>query len=91
MTDKDEAHLGRVIDWACKSISKKYRNGVIEHAGHLPNKPGLLHCAENEAIDQMVYLETVREQVTFAVQMLEAGRYLEAENLLRGLLAPSKD
>lgn len=63
MTSADKAHLKRVVHQAGDLIIKKYEKGVREHGGHLWEKPGLLDEAINEAIDQVVYLLTLKEQL----------------------------
>ena len=63
MTNSDKEHLKRVVHQAGQLIIKKYVRGVKEHGGHLWQKPGLLDEAINEAIDQVVYLLTLKEQL----------------------------
>lgn len=57
-----EAHLGRVLSQFNAEARAKYCRGQAEHKGNLWEKPGLLENAIEEAIDQVVYLMTLREQ-----------------------------
>lgn len=42
---------------------QKYLRGQAEHGGQLWQKSGLLDMAIDEAIDQVIYLLTLREQL----------------------------
>lgn len=46
-------------------VDKKYRQGAAEHGGFLPDigPLTLLDCAIDEAIDQVTYLLTLREEL----------------------------
>ena len=57
-----EAHLRRILSQFNADARSKYENGQREHGGNLWEKPGLLENAIEEAIDQVVYLYTLREQ-----------------------------
>jgi len=65
MTPEQEAHLGRVKAAFAAKVDPKYRLGQAEHGGDLfrvaPLK--LLDMAIDEAIDNVVYLETLRERL----------------------------
>lgn len=62
MDAQHEAHLGRIIKQFSDEVSAKYRKGQAEHGGNLWQKPGMLDYAIEEALDQVVYLFTMREQ-----------------------------
>lgn len=63
MTKEQEEHLKRIQTNFYKKISLKYRAGQEEHGGDLMHSPALtiLDMAISEAIDMVVYLETLRE------------------------------
>jgi hypothetical protein len=63
MDKPHEAHLARVQQRCAEMLDKKYRKGQAEHGGSLWMKPGLLDMAIDEAIDQVVYLLTLKEQL----------------------------
>lgn len=66
MTNEQERHLGRIIMRFWKLVDAKYRAGQKEHGGNLfdLDELTLLDSAIDEAIDQVVYLLTLRERVT---------------------------
>ena len=63
MDPQSEDHLQRIQGSALKLINDKYRKGAAEHGGHLWEKENLIDEAINEAIDQVVYLLTLKEQM----------------------------
>lgn len=63
MTAEHEAHLQRLKEQFTKDLDAKYRAGQEEHGGELWEKRGMLAHAIEEAIDQVVYLYTLREQL----------------------------
>ena len=65
MTPEQESHLKRIkLNFAVK-LDKKYREGQKEHGGDLMhnNALAIIDMAINEAVDQVVYLETLRELI----------------------------
>ena len=56
-------HANCIAKDAAKRILIKYRVGQREHGGQLWTKPGLLDMAIDEAIDQVVYLLTLKQQL----------------------------
>lgn len=62
MTDEQEAHLARLKAQLAADLDAKYRDGQAHHGGDLWTKPGLLEAAIEEALDQLTYLYTLREQ-----------------------------
>lgn len=63
MTYEQEMHLGRIKSAFEAKVNIKYRKGQLEHGGDLVkmNALNLIDAAIDEAIDQIVYLETLRE------------------------------
>lgn len=64
MTQAHEEHLGKLLEEIMIRVDEKYRIGQIEHGGKLWEKEGLLDEAINEAVDQLVYLLTLKEQLS---------------------------
>lgn len=56
-------HANQLAKDAAKRILIKYRAGQKEHGGQLWTKAGLLDMAIEEAIDQVVYLLTLKQQL----------------------------
>ncbi len=65
MTPEQEAHLKRIKKCFDFKVDKKYREGQREHGGDLihNNLIDLVDMAISEAVDQVVYLETIREAI----------------------------
>lgn len=65
MTPEQEQHLKRIKYNFNLKVDIKYRAGQKEHGGDLMhnNALTLLNFAIAEAIDQVVYLETLREVI----------------------------
>ena len=63
MTNEQEQHLKRIKANFAAKVEAKYRAGQKEHGGDLMhnNALTLVDMAISEAIDQVVYLETIRE------------------------------
>lgn len=68
------AHIGQIAKEFCNDMADKYIVGQIEHGGDLKDLSVscLLDEAIKEAIDQVVYLFTMRQKLREAV--LDAGR-----------------
>lgn len=66
MTARQRRHLSRIVAEAGARIAAKYQRGALEHGGNLWEKPAtdLLEEAIDEAVDQLVYLLTLRETIT---------------------------
>lgn len=62
MSDDQEAHLKFLVYKFGRLVDPKYRKGAAEHGGNLfeVNKEQLLDYAIEEAIDQVVYLLTLK-------------------------------
>jgi hypothetical protein len=69
VTSSQEAHLSRVKAKFCSLVDAKYRAGVEEHGGELLEVPAIeiLDFAIEEAIDQVVYLLSLKEKLTRGV------------------------
>jgi hypothetical protein len=65
MNENQENHLESIKKEFNKLVDPKYRKGVQEHGGNLwqMDRESLLNCAIEEAIDQVVYLITLRQQL----------------------------
>lgn len=61
MTSRD--HANKIAKDAAKRILVKYHAGQLEHGGKLWTKPGIIDMAIEEAIDQVIYLLTLKEQL----------------------------
>jgi hypothetical protein len=55
-------HANSIAEEFTKLMLAKYEKGTIEHGGNLWEKENLLDEAINEAIDQVVYLLTLKQQ-----------------------------
>ncbi len=67
MNDSQEAHLARVKARFCELVDEKYRAGAAEHGGELLDVAALaiLDYAIEEAVDQVVYLLSLKEKLTW--------------------------
>jgi hypothetical protein len=63
MDKAHETHLEKIKTTTLELIDKKYRQGQEQHGGNLWLKPGLIDEAINEAIDQVTYLLTLKDQI----------------------------
>lgn len=65
MTDAQETHLARVKDRFNQLVDAKYRSGAREHGGDLLGMPALylVDNSINEAVDMLVYLLRLRDQL----------------------------
>jgi hypothetical protein len=66
MNQAQESHLARVKEEFVALVDAKYRAGAVEHRGELlalPH-PVILDLAIEEAIDQVVYLLSLKELIT---------------------------
>lgn len=63
MTPEQENHLKRIKANFLHKVDTKYRKGQKEHGGDLMNNNALaiIDMAIDEAVDNVVYLETLRE------------------------------
>lgn len=63
MNQQHEDHLKQIKDNFNILVDKKYRKGQEEHGGNLWDKMDLIDMAIDEALDQVTYLFTLREQI----------------------------
>jgi len=63
MSDDHIAHLNKIVNEFTQLASVKYVTGQKEHGGNLWEKEGLLDMAIDEAIDQVIYLLTLKKQL----------------------------
>lgn len=63
MTEPQEEHLEDVKFEFTRLVDAKYRAGQKEHSGNLWLKKGLIDMAIDEAVDQVVYLLTLKQQL----------------------------
>ena len=61
---KCEEHLQTIKHEFTSELDAKYRAGQKEHGGRMWEKAGMIDHAIEEAIDQVVYLYTLRAQLT---------------------------
>ena len=66
MTPDQESHLASIIKRFAEACDKKYRAGQAEHGGDLweLSAEALVDNAIDEAIDQVVYLLTLKDRAT---------------------------
>ena len=63
MLDVHAVHRDGIIAEFGKLCAAKYDAGQKEHGGNLWDKKGLIDMAIDEAIDQVVYLVTLKQQI----------------------------
>lgn len=61
-----ESHATDLAQEAATLIRAKYEAGQREHGGELWRKTGIIDMAIDEAVDQIVYLLTLRDQLAAA-------------------------
>lgn len=64
LTKEQKAHLSYILSEALSRIDTKYQNGAKEHGGLLSDlsEEQLLENAIDEAVDQVVYLLTLKQK-----------------------------
>jgi len=65
MTDQQKEHRAKIMQAASMRIHAKYEAGAIEHGGLLSDlsADALLENAIDEAVDQVVYLLTLKDKL----------------------------
>jgi len=65
LSNKQKAHVEEIARTFCTMMAAKYAQGQLEHGGDLWDMPSdrLLDNAIYEAIDQVVYLLTLRQKL----------------------------
>ena len=71
-TDSDHQHIAYILREFPALAQPKYMIGIAEHGGHLWKKP-VDREALSEAIDQVVYLITLRDQIDQVCDMARGG------------------
>ena len=56
-------HLEDIIEEFTELATEKYEKGQRQHGGRLWKKEGLIDMAIEEAIDQVIYLLTIKHQM----------------------------
>jgi hypothetical protein len=74
MNKENELHLRSIIEQAIDLIDAKYRRGDEQHGGKLWKKKNLIDKAIEEAIDQVVYLITLKQQINSKTLYLVRGK-----------------
>lgn len=74
LTEPQAHHVEEIGKEFCHAMADKYAKGQAEHGGNLWDLSlgKLVDCAIEEAIDQVVYLMTIRQKLREAV--LDAAR-----------------
>lgn len=68
MTKEHEDHLNTIIKTFNEIVIPKYTRGHEEHGGKLWEKEGLIDEAIMEAVDMVVYLVTLKQQLNSSSQ-----------------------
>ena len=71
-TDADLKHIDHIRDEFDEMVEQKYLQGVAEHGGFLPKKPVDREVLA-EAIDQVVYAITLRDQIDEVCDLARRG------------------
>lgn len=71
-TKSDLEHISRIQNEFVELVDMKYKLGIREHGGHLWEKP-LDTESLMEAVDQVTYLITLRDQITKACELAQMG------------------
>jgi hypothetical protein len=66
-------HLQHLVEQVDARLDAKYRAGQAEHGGSLWRKPNLTEQAIDEAVDQLTYLLTKRNQDVETLRSLKIG------------------
>jgi len=64
VTFEQKQHLAALQREVVQRLGQKYRRGQKEHGGNLWKKPGIIDMAIEEAIDLIVYLLTLKAQLS---------------------------
>ena len=86
-------HRNRIVARFNRRFPQKYDGGQLRHGGELASKPRLLFEAENEFLDGISYITTLREQLESVLHLVEAGvltedvdALIDAREILRDIL-----
>jgi hypothetical protein len=74
MKKQNELHLMSIIEQTIDRIDRKYRKGNKQHGGQLWEKKDIIEMAIDEAIDQVVYLLTLKQQIDSKILYTVTGK-----------------
>lgn len=77
MTEDHHKHLDHILRTFNQKCVTKYVSGNEEHGGFLPDKEGIIDMAIEEAIDQVIYLVTLKQQLEKAEEQKEVQHKFE--------------
>jgi len=86
LNDIDHKMITEVINWFAQQSFDKYHDGAVQHGGTLPCKGGLLHEAEMECLDHVIYIRALRHQLSGIYVGLKSGRVSDSTEALRLVL-----
>lgn len=73
MTEAQERHLEGIKENLLVALDRKYRRGQAEHGGHLRQKGGMVPQLADEIVDAVVYLDTLKDQLSDVLALLDKG------------------
>ena len=93
LTQQQMMHALSCLQLFTKSSLDKYADGQKTHGGNMWEKPGMIHNAYMEIIDQMYYISTIGQQVDLALKLLDEGHIDKCKQILANLLItePTKE
>jgi len=77
MTEEHHQHIDHILRTFNQRCVDKYISGNEEHGGFLPDKEGIIDMAIDEAIDQVIYLVTLKGQLDKAKEQLEIQKQFD--------------
>lgn len=83
---QDRHTIIEITNWFAKEAWSKFARGVEEHGGTLIHKGGLFWEAEQETLDHVIYLQTLRRQLELVDRLMGQGRLADARLALRLIL-----
>lgn len=65
LTEEQETHIREIVRWFATTMPPKYTKGAVEHGGDIRDLTPivLVENALEEALDNIVYLLTLREKL----------------------------
>lgn len=89
MTPEQQAHRERVLAQFTEDFRRKYDKGQREHGGNLWERVELINWAIEEAIDQVAFLYTLREQLQHLIDVPPVPA-LQAQDIRDGYVPPDE-
>lgn len=82
MTTAQRGHIGRTIQSTSAAMFAKYAKGAEEHGGNLWDHTAmqLIEMALDEAVDQVIYLSTLRDKMADEARVRQAEHEMMMEN-----------